>query len=475
MRIAIEGCAHGELEVIYETIKLFEEVEKVTVDLLIICGDFQTCRNEEDLHCMAVPPKYYNMRSFYKYYNGEKVAPILTIFIGGNHEASNYLQELPYGGWVAPKIYYLGYAGVVNVAGIKIAGLSGIYKGHDYLKGRYEKTPYTNETKRSVYHIRNLDVFRLKQLSQPLDIFVSHDWPTNIWNYGNLDQLLRFKPYFKSDIETEKLGSKPCEDLLMELQPKYYFAAHLHCKFAAMIKHKTKNTTKFVALDKCLPKRRFLQFIEIPHDANEKIQLEYDLEWLTVLFLTNHLISVKSSINYLPSSTSTERWQFRPTAEEKALVLKKLENNLVVPENFEKTAVGHDVENLMKIVKQPQPKINSQTTLFCNALSVDDPLNLLGALENNLDVSSNDDSTSTEEDEDLYETFIKNTPLKLNLPKPKYDVNNDSFEISAICDSTSLLSNESFTVKAEDEVSPSDAKKFKRRNASLYCSENANS
>jgi len=37
-----------------------------------------------------------------RYYSGELVAPVLTIFIGGNHEASNYLQELPYGGWVAP-------------------------------------------------------------------------------------------------------------------------------------------------------------------------------------------------------------------------------------------------------------------------------------------------------------------------------------------------------------------------------------
>ena len=46
-----------------------------------------------------------------QYYSGEKVAPVLTIFVGGNHEASNYLQELPYGGWVAPNIYYLGYAG----------------------------------------------------------------------------------------------------------------------------------------------------------------------------------------------------------------------------------------------------------------------------------------------------------------------------------------------------------------------------
>lgn len=35
-----------------------------------------------------------------RYYSGEKKAPVLTVFIGGNHEASNHLQELPYGGWV---------------------------------------------------------------------------------------------------------------------------------------------------------------------------------------------------------------------------------------------------------------------------------------------------------------------------------------------------------------------------------------
>lgn len=78
------------------------------VDLLICCGDFQAVRNVSDLKCMAVPDKYLEINTFYKYYSGEKVAPVLTIFIGGNHEASNYLSELAYGGWVAPKIYYLG-------------------------------------------------------------------------------------------------------------------------------------------------------------------------------------------------------------------------------------------------------------------------------------------------------------------------------------------------------------------------------
>jgi hypothetical protein len=31
--------------------------------------------------------------------------------VGGNHEASNYLRELFYGGWAAPNIYFMGFAG----------------------------------------------------------------------------------------------------------------------------------------------------------------------------------------------------------------------------------------------------------------------------------------------------------------------------------------------------------------------------
>lgn len=67
MKIAIEGCAHGELDNIYDTIKCMEEENDIKIDLLICCGDFQSVRNEEDLRCMAIPPKYYNLCSFYKY------------------------------------------------------------------------------------------------------------------------------------------------------------------------------------------------------------------------------------------------------------------------------------------------------------------------------------------------------------------------------------------------------------------------
>ena len=41
MKIAIEGCLHGELQKVYETIKEIEDKEHYKVDLLLCCGDFQ--------------------------------------------------------------------------------------------------------------------------------------------------------------------------------------------------------------------------------------------------------------------------------------------------------------------------------------------------------------------------------------------------------------------------------------------------
>jgi len=34
-------------------------------------------------------------------------------------------------------------------------------------------------------------------LKQSIDIMLSHDWPQGIEQYGNLKQLLKFKPFFE--------------------------------------------------------------------------------------------------------------------------------------------------------------------------------------------------------------------------------------------------------------------------------------
>lgn len=76
-------------------------------------------------------------------------------------------------------------------------GLSGIFKGHDYTQGLWESVPYSQNSLRSVYHVRSLDVFRLNQLKEKVHVMLSHDWPRGITNYGNVDNLLKRKPFFE--------------------------------------------------------------------------------------------------------------------------------------------------------------------------------------------------------------------------------------------------------------------------------------
>ncbi|KAF5340653.1 hypothetical protein D9611_007519 [Ephemerocybe angulata] len=236
MKIAIEGCCHGHLDAIYGQIATLEAQNNYKVDLLLICGDFQAVRNWRDLECMAVPQKYKALGDFHKYYTGEAVAPIPTIIIGGNHEASNYMWELYHGGWLAPNMYFLGHAGTVQVNGIRIAGVSGIFSGHDFRQGHHEKLPYDRSTMRSIYHVREYDIRRLSLLSSP-HIVLSHDWPQGIEHHGNLQGLLRRKRFFENDIRAGKLGSPPLMGLLQNLKPQWWFSAHLHTRYEATFNH----------------------------------------------------------------------------------------------------------------------------------------------------------------------------------------------------------------------------------------------
>ena len=67
------------------------ELQVVRITLILAP---QAVRNEVDLESLACPRKYRAMNSFWKYYAGELRAPVTTVFIGGNHEASNYLWDL---------------------------------------------------------------------------------------------------------------------------------------------------------------------------------------------------------------------------------------------------------------------------------------------------------------------------------------------------------------------------------------------
>ena len=186
---------------------------------------------------MSVPQKFRAIGDFHEYYSGARKAPYTTVFVGGNHEASSHLQELYYGGWVAPNIYYLGAANVVSFGGLRIAGMSGIWKGYNYNKPHFERLPYSEDEIKSLYHVREIDIRKLLLLRTPVDVGVSHDWPRGIEWQGDWKTLFKKKDLFEADARAGTLGSSAARYVLDRLRPRYWFSAHLHCKFAATVEH----------------------------------------------------------------------------------------------------------------------------------------------------------------------------------------------------------------------------------------------
>ncbi|GLB42488.1 putative lariat debranching enzyme, C-terminal domain [Lyophyllum shimeji] len=463
MKIAVEGCCHGDLDAIYGHIAQLEAKNQYKVDLLLVCGDFQAVRNWADLQTMAVPDKYKELKDFHKYYCGEKTAPILTIVIGGNHEASNYMWELYHGGWLAPNIYFLGHAGSVIVNGLRIAGASGIFKAQDFRQGHHEKLPYDKSTMRSIYHIREYCVRKLFLLPSP-DIFMSHDWPQQIEHYGDLQGLLRQKKYFKSDIDSGSLGSPPLMGLLRTLKPRWWFAAHLHTRFEATVAHYDEDgagteapampvvnpdeividegldeagvehqtpvavkgsavlrnpdeialsdeegdvavppppkpapvpssVTQFLALDKCLPTRHFLEVLDIPspnkvEDQSEAstnpsspLTLSYDPDWLAITRACHPNLSLTRTQSAFPDEAYARTLVARELEWVHEHVPPKLDGGWGVREcqTFVMTAppLGHGEEGRKAPGRIPQPPwyTNPQTEAFCGMLEIPNKIN----------------------------------------------------------------------------------------------------
>ncbi len=93
-----------------------------------------------------------------------------------------------------------------------------------------------------------------------MDIFLSHEWPQGVYHHGNVAELLRKKPYFREEVMKNELGAAVLTELMGKMKPRHWFAAHMHVGFEATVKYENSHlTTKFVALDKCLPNRDYLR------------------------------------------------------------------------------------------------------------------------------------------------------------------------------------------------------------------------
>lgn len=184
-------------------------------------------------------------------------------------------------------------------------------------------------------------------------------------------------------IQTETLGSKPLTEVLDAIRPSYWFAAHLHCKYAAIVPHyelgsgEIVGETKFLALGKCLPNMQFLQVLNIAtistdDDEDPAQQLSHDLEWLAILRATNHLMSTSSGRTSWPADLKIEI-----NNDDREKVLQMMNGDLrVSAEQFCRTACEYrgSAEDADHNVPQPRAILNPQTIAFCKALGIVDPV-----------------------------------------------------------------------------------------------------
>lgn len=212
---------------------------------------------------------------------------------------------------------------------------------------------------------------------------MSHDWPRNIDKFGDEmtpTNLIANHPNFESDIVNNCLGSPANKEILEHLQPSYWFAAHLHCRFSAEVVHANGSKTKFLALDKAVNdgiERNFIEILDIVVEPEEDCPLSYDLEWMTILHNTQHLVTGEKRPTSIPKENGPVRWNFTPTSEEKQTILSKFGGDLIVPTNFcrkEKSAL------------KEKPLANPQTVKLCSTLDIDDPLNVATVGRTQLDI-----------------------------------------------------------------------------------------
>eukprot|EP00913_Durusdinium_trenchii_P019800 g18613.t1 len=264
MRIAVCGSCYGELDRVYEASRKLAK-QGIHIELLICCGDFMSVRDEIDLEHVWDPPRgleaaegstrpegsgalrQEDPKDFPKYFDGRAEAPVTTVFVGGRNEASNLLREHYYGGWVAPRIYYLGPAGVVRCGPLRIAG---------------------------------------------------------IWKHGPYETLIKQQELGenqKREMEGNNLGSPAAMELLKKLRPPFWFSASLQVRFPALVNHGDGTFTRFLACERCRGGKEFLQVLDIDPRSFSGLQplpspqwqratpapaprtpLCYDVEWMAL-------------------------------------------------------------------------------------------------------------------------------------------------------------------------------------------------
>lgn len=179
--IAVVGDVHGrwaELAAQLEIARGFLE-DPADLELILQVGDAEATLDESQLQEVYAKPDRHKLGDFHRVAAGEIVLPAPLCFIGGNHEPWRSLDQngglVRGGGEIAPGVHFLGRSGVVEVAGMAVAFLSGVR--------RPSGPVLTSAGERDALEVREHGFYVQDEVDALMavpaaDLLLTHDWPT---------------------------------------------------------------------------------------------------------------------------------------------------------------------------------------------------------------------------------------------------------------------------------------------------------
>jgi len=224
---AAVGDVHGNIYTMLGLLQSWSQKHQKELSFVLQVGDFEAHRHAQDLLSMDAPTKYKTLGDFADFYTEKAYFPYPLWFIGGNHESYGWLDMFPQGKEIAINFNYLGRVNSIDLAGLKIVGVSGIYKPELFAAN---KRPSAAEIEK--YSNKKYISFLESEIAQAIDydradILLLHDWPAGIIS----PEALKIFQQRYSNARYQEIGNEYARLLVEALQPKLVLCGHLHFKY----------------------------------------------------------------------------------------------------------------------------------------------------------------------------------------------------------------------------------------------------
>lgn len=232
---AAAGDVHGHLYAMTRMLQAWESRNGHQLAFVLQVGDFEPHRDETDVATMDAPSKYRKVGDFPDFYTRRAVFPWPVWFIGGNHEPYGFLDRSPQGATIAPNCHYLGRVGAVELAGLKVVGVSGIYRQEQFTIKRPDVSQLGHTSNKEYIGFTEEEIDRALELKSA-DILLLHEWPSGIVH-----------PSHAGDFYGE-VGNEYARMLVEYLAPRLVLCGHLHKRYRTRISLATNILTDICCL-----------------------------------------------------------------------------------------------------------------------------------------------------------------------------------------------------------------------------------